>query len=932
MKNLLGKIAILSLVATTLLYTGCGGGGSDSSATSDTGSFSGVAVDGYISGATACLDMNLNSTCDSDEPTTITGTDGTFAFSNIELPEGQYLPVLVSGGTDIATNKPFKGEMKNIFDTTDMERTYNVTPLTDLIASNFMTSTDKNTTGLTAAIADISSALGLTAENIIADPMKDKKVFAKAQEIQQLKELILTSALKTTGLAEDSVGAAALQKNISLAIANSMKDDNTQLNTSSIINKLQTINPDVIIPANEVTFISTQITDIANSLEVLANDSTIFVDDLGNQQLALESVVEVASQNIADATTDSTIEVVGIILSATAVEDQVTNINYLGVLGGQMVDIVNVGDYAYSAQGRAGFKIYDTKDKKNPKLISSINTDGIASGVAVDGNFAYIADHKNGLVIIDITNKEFPQIVGTYNTDGYALKVIIQENLAYIADGSNGLVIIDITDRENPTLKGSYNTTGIVGDMVIRGNYAYLANEDNGINYEGAGFIILNITDKANPTLESQIETDGSTQRISIKDNYAYLTGGPTIIVLDITSANNPTLVRVVEGLNTYNDTSITIKDNFAYIGSGDILDISDPSNPSFIKNDTNLLSNEIKFDGNYAYLVATFGNVVDLGLVVLSINGTEIIQEGYYRGTGEITNFVVDGSYLYAMHGWRHSMSIYNIENKNNPFLVSHYDSNDSINDVKISGDGNFSYIIEENNGLSILNISDKSQPTLVSTVRVSEIGEAYPSGNKLVIDGTFAYIAANDFVIVNISDAGNPFIVSRYPAGGTGIVVENNYAYVAGAGVKIFDITNKESIVLKSTSPSITDSDGFGITLNDLKIDSNFIYVTGTSFNGLQVTDFVIYNIENKSSPLLTGRYTTSLSHSRLSNLAVNGDIAYLGDDGNNLQTIDLRDRANPSMLSSSTAGGFKLYGGYAYMFDYDSINIALISHNIQ
>lgn len=55
--------------------TACGGGSSTPSAAA---TLSGKVIDGYIEGATVCLDLNNNQACDSSEPSAKTGADGSY--------------------------------------------------------------------------------------------------------------------------------------------------------------------------------------------------------------------------------------------------------------------------------------------------------------------------------------------------------------------------------------------------------------------------------------------------------------------------------------------------------------------------------------------------------------------------------------------------------------------------------------------------------------------------------------------------------------------------------------------------------------------------------------------------------------------------------------------------------------------------------------
>ncbi|WP_246851129.1 hypothetical protein [Vibrio crassostreae] len=102
-----GQRSLLA-VAIALGIAGCGSDSSDSS-TTDTGgstatsaSLTAKAADGYLVGANACLDLNSNKVCDKDEPSAVTGDDGSFTIDNLtqeQLEQGTLLIEVVAGQT-----------------------------------------------------------------------------------------------------------------------------------------------------------------------------------------------------------------------------------------------------------------------------------------------------------------------------------------------------------------------------------------------------------------------------------------------------------------------------------------------------------------------------------------------------------------------------------------------------------------------------------------------------------------------------------------------------------------------------------------------------------------------------------------------------------------------------------------------------------------
>ncbi|NGZ14125.1 hypothetical protein HGG78_10310 [Vibrio aestuarianus] len=78
------KLKLISIVIIVGGLTACGGGDSGSSTPApapQTKTLQGVAIDGYISGATAFLDINYNGVLDEGEPSSITDNEGNYQLS-----------------------------------------------------------------------------------------------------------------------------------------------------------------------------------------------------------------------------------------------------------------------------------------------------------------------------------------------------------------------------------------------------------------------------------------------------------------------------------------------------------------------------------------------------------------------------------------------------------------------------------------------------------------------------------------------------------------------------------------------------------------------------------------------------------------------------------------------------------------------------------
>ncbi|WP_375752878.1 hypothetical protein [Vibrio sp. HN007] len=91
----------LTTVALSVALAACGGGGGGSSSTSPsqpstpTAKVSGLAIDGYVEGATAFLDYNFNDQWDEGEPTAKTDQNGRFEFTDVLDTCQTFSPVVI---------------------------------------------------------------------------------------------------------------------------------------------------------------------------------------------------------------------------------------------------------------------------------------------------------------------------------------------------------------------------------------------------------------------------------------------------------------------------------------------------------------------------------------------------------------------------------------------------------------------------------------------------------------------------------------------------------------------------------------------------------------------------------------------------------------------------------------------------------------------
>ena len=140
------KLISIALIAGGLTACGGGGGGGSSSTSApapQTKTLQGVAIDGYISGATAFLDINYNGVLDEGEPSSITDHEGSYELSltgsNSDCMD--YAPIVVNvtiGAIDADSpnspiTKPYQLVFPPVMTVSSEQEIKSTTPLTTVL-------------------------------------------------------------------------------------------------------------------------------------------------------------------------------------------------------------------------------------------------------------------------------------------------------------------------------------------------------------------------------------------------------------------------------------------------------------------------------------------------------------------------------------------------------------------------------------------------------------------------------------------------------------------------------------------------------------------------------------------------------------------------------------------------------------------------------
>ncbi len=120
--------------------------------------------------------------------------------------------------------------------------------------------------------------------------------------------------------------------------------------------------------------------------------------------------------------------------------------------------------------------VVDFQEQHQPRLLSNINTPGVAASCKLVNNLLYVADGEAGLQIVDVKDLENPEIVGNYSTVLDAIEIAIKDEVAYVA-GVTGLYAIDISNPGQPEyiLDIRPRQTSEIRDCLVHGNLLFFS-------------------------------------------------------------------------------------------------------------------------------------------------------------------------------------------------------------------------------------------------------------------------------------------------------------------------------------------------------------------------------------------------------------------------------------------------------------------------
>lgn len=339
------------------------------------------------------------------------------------------------------------------------------------------------------------------------------------------------------------------------------------------------------------------------------------------------------------------------------------------------------------------------------------------------------------------------------------------------------------------------------GKIYVYGDYIFVNDQFKGVH-------VVDNSNPKNPKKIAFIKIPGNVD-ISIKDNFLYADSITDLLVLDISDIHQIKMVKRLENV---------LRDNVVFPFGADIFEWKD------IDYDTEIVlgwetvtERRPKIDENQ-----------DLSMELAAMLNSASQSPSTTGQGGSLARFKIVNDYLYSVD--RHSINVFNIKDLANPKDLEDIFAGFDIETIFNRGDQLF---LGSMRGMYIYDISTPEVPAFISEFRHGT------ACDPVVVDGNYAYITLrggnfcgateSGLFIVDISNIASPELVKSYPMDGPyGLGIKDQMIFVCDgeSGLKVYDRTDVENLVLLNHFKDITTMDVIPMENHLLMVGEGIIY----------------------------------------------------------------------------------------------------------
>ncbi|MFX1535539.1 MAG: LVIVD repeat-containing protein [Promethearchaeota archaeon] len=296
--------------------------------------------------------------------------------------------------------------------------------------------------------------------------------------------------------------------------------------------------------------------------------------------------------------------------------------------------------------------------------ISSIDTNGEAMNVLVEGDIAFVLDttdnNPGGVVIIDVSDPTDPVKLSSFYDGGMPREITIKDDVVFVADGADGLEFLNISDLENPTEIYQYPVNQYASDVEVVDDLLYAANWNFGLE-------IFNISNPESPVKIYKYSSNSlNCVQVDVQGDIACVTDHKSeytaLRILNISNPSSPQL------LDSYSPANVDFWDPMIY---GDYL-----------------------YVGNHAL------NGGELQIYNIT-DPTDMVQIGEFDDGGSIMTFNLNDTLAFVAD-YTDGVEVVDITDPTNPVEIGSFYDGGHAKEVVVKN--NLLFVADREDGLEIL------------------------------------------------------------------------------------------------------------------------------------------------------------------------------------------------------------------------------------
>lgn len=460
------------------------------------------------------------------------------------------------------------------------------------------------------------------------------------------------------------------------------------------------------------------------------------------------------------------------------------------------------GNLVFTAEENNRFCVYDITDPQAVHLVDDMEFDGPVEGLALFDHYAIMGVNGEGIRVVDIENPDELVVVSEWDCDFNPCHMKIHDSFLFFDGLPGGVHLFDLSDPYDLSYHGVIAEPS--GNFMMTDDKLFIASDE--------GLYVYSIEDLPEIDFDYLIPHCSNSNQLSVENDIVYLFDRPRSLMI-VDSSIDPSQDEPISSTSTENIlVSVKIERSLVFSTfdspGGGVFQIMKrtPGGELTVLSDIQTLG---RYPGNFE-LIGNLAVIDTDGITVVNISNPNsawvsgsVILPGPASLVGDL---VVDGNMVFvASRGGQYSVgaiSVVNIENPNDPRVLSTVQHGGSISEIEMIDD--VLIALKHDFGLVTVRVSyvginpgHSVEAPMMEIIGGLELEDVWGYTDMICVDDLVFVLSVGKVDIVDCSDPENPQLIKRctLPSGAYSHKMDYYqgylYAGTPSAGVAVIDVT---------------------------------------------------------------------------------------------------------------------------------------------